>query len=114
MRSKPARGGVGRAREGSTSPAERTRPRCGCQSPLSVARISLLIDRMPRRRPRATRPLDVALAATLHDPPGALADALRRAQPKLASLYRGVAVATSPPTAAGIAALLADAGMHAG
>src|SRR5882724_8825292 len=66
---------------------------------------------MARRR---SRPLDLSLAATLHDPPGALADALRRAIPKLAELYRGVAVATSPPTAAGIGMLLAEAGMHAG
>jgi hypothetical protein len=65
-------------------------------------------------RRRAPRPLEVALAATLHDPPGALADLLRRALPKLAGLYRGIAVATSPPTAPAITALLADAGMHAG
>jgi hypothetical protein len=57
---------------------------------------------------------DVALAATLHDPPGALADAIERALPRLAALYRGVAVATSPPTAARIVAMLRAAGMHAG
>jgi len=63
---------------------------------------------------RTPRPLDVALAATLHDPPGALGPALRHALPRLASLYRGVAVATSPPTAARLVALLSAAGMHAG
>src|SRR5437870_1346128 len=63
---------------------------------------------------RSSRPFDVALAATLHDPPGALALALRRALPRLTALYRGVAVATSPPTAPRMGALLAEAGMHAG
>jgi len=60
------------------------------------------------------RPLDIALAATLHDPPGALGRALVGALPRLAALYRGVAVATSPPTSANIVATLAAAGMHAG
>jgi len=61
-----------------------------------------------------TKPLDVALAATLHDPPGVLAEALERALPRLAALYRGVAVATSPPTARRIGRILDAAGMHAG
>src|ERR1051325_3935769 len=65
-------------------------------------------------RRRSARPFDVALAATLHDPPGALARALRRALPRLATTYRAVAVATSPPTSPRIAAILAEAGMHAG
>src|SRR6267378_691033 len=60
------------------------------------------------------RPSDIALAATLHDPPGALGDALERAVPRLAALYRGVAVATSPPTASRLIAALRAAGMHAG
>src|SRR2546427_4732866 len=108
MSSSPATGAWRRARpvradcaRRCASWSERTRARCGCQPPLSVAGVPLLIGLMARRR-RASGPLDVALAATLHDPPGALADALRRAQPKLAGLYRGIAVATSPPTAAGI------------
>ncbi|HJQ82520.1 MAG TPA: hypothetical protein VKA21_00475 [Candidatus Binatia bacterium] len=67
-----------------------------------------------KRRRRVPRPFDVALAATLHDPSGALADALARALPRLATLYRGVAVASSPPTAARIRRLLAAAGMDAG
>src|SRR5438552_18942810 len=67
---------------------------------------------MPRRR--SARPFDVALAATLHDPPGALLAALRRALPRLATPYRGVAVATSPPTSPRIVAILVAAGMHAG
>ena len=66
------------------------------------------------RRRRSPRPFDVALAATLHDPPGALALALRRALPRLAATYRAVAVATSPPTSPRIAAILVEAGMHAG
>jgi hypothetical protein len=60
------------------------------------------------------RPFDVALAATLHDPSGALLDELRRGMPRLAALYRAVAVATSPPTSARVNRLLADAGMLAG
>ena len=63
---------------------------------------------------RSRRPPDVALAATLHDPPGRLAVALRRALPRLETLYRTVAVATSPPTAPRLVGLLAAAGMHAG
>ena len=67
-----------------------------------------------RRRARRARPLDVALAATLHDPRGALADEIRRALPALATTYRGIAVATSPPTSARVVALLESAGVHAG
>jgi hypothetical protein len=57
---------------------------------------------------------DVALAATLHDPPGALADDIRRALPRLRVLYRAVEVATSPPTASRVKALLEMAGAYAG
>jgi hypothetical protein len=60
------------------------------------------------------RPFEVALAATLHDPPGALAEPLTRALPRLAALYASVAVATSPPTSARIVRSLANAGMWAG
>ena len=60
------------------------------------------------------RPPDIALAATLHDPPGALGEALERALPRLAATYGQVAVATSPPTSARIVAALRAAGMHAG
>lgn len=60
------------------------------------------------------RPFDVALAATLHDPPGALAGDLARLLPVLAALYRSVAVATSPPTAARVKRLLARTGTYAG
>src|SRR6185295_10577422 len=70
-----------------------------------------------RRRKAKRRPppsFDVALAATLHDPRGALRDAIRRALPRLTLLYRGVAVATSPPTSSRIKDLLAEAGVHAG
>jgi hypothetical protein len=67
-----------------------------------------------KRRRREPGPLDVALAATVHDPRGGLGDELRRALPRLARLYRGIAVATSPPTAPRLTALLAQAGIHAG
>ena len=56
----------------------------------------------------------MALAATLHDPRGRLVDDIARALPRLRELYRGIAVATSPPTAARVRALLARAGVHAG
>lgn len=67
-----------------------------------------------RGRRRPPRPRDVALAATLHDPPGALSGVVRRALPGLAALYRAVAVATSPTTATPMKRLLAAAGVHAG
>src|SRR2546428_8837777 len=66
---------------------------------------------MPRRLPR---PTEVALAATLHDTSGALREDVERLLPWLQALYRGVAVATSPPTDARVTALLARAGVHAG
>src|SRR5438094_9679858 len=59
-------------------------------------------------------PPEIALAAPLHDPPGALAGAIAEGLPRLAALYRGVAVAVSPPTAPRVAALLAARGMLAG
>lgn len=67
-----------------------------------------------KRRRRTPRPLDVALAATLHDPRGRLADDIARFLPRLQELYRGLAVATSPLTAARVRALLERAGVHAG
>jgi len=67
-----------------------------------------------KRRRREPGPLDVALAATVHDPRGALRDELRRALPRLVRLYRGIAVASSPPTAPRLTALLAEMGIHAG
>lgn len=57
---------------------------------------------------------DVVLAATLHDPPGALAGMLSRLVPALASLYGGVVVATSPPTSPRLRRRLEQLGMHAG
>jgi hypothetical protein len=56
----------------------------------------------------------VALAATLHDSSGALHDLMHRMLPRLAQVYRTVAVAVSPPTARRITALLAKAGAYAG
>jgi len=56
----------------------------------------------------------VALAATLHDSSGALRQDVERLLPRLHALYRGVVVATSPPTDARVTALLASAGVHAG
>src|SRR5262245_39171565 len=66
------------------------------------------------RRRRDRRPFDVALAATLHDPTGALYRLIRTALPRLHAIYGRIAVATSPPTSARVQALLADAGVHAG
>jgi hypothetical protein len=60
-----------------------------------------------------TRPT-VALAATLHDPPGALRREIAWGMPRLRGLYGHVAVATSPPTSPCIVAALRDAGAHAG
>jgi len=65
-------------------------------------------------RPRRSRPFDVALAATLHDPPGALAELLARTLPRLAALYRTIAVAPSPSTSPSIVRLLGDADVLAG
>lgn len=65
-------------------------------------------------RPRRSRPFDVALAATLHDPPGALLEPLAHALPRLAALYRAVAVAPSPATSPRIVRLLGDADVLAG
>lgn len=57
----------------------------------------------------------IALAATLHDETGALLGDVRRHLAALRALYpAGVAVATSPPTAASMTRLLAEAGVHAG
>jgi hypothetical protein len=74
-----------------------------------------------RRAPRAAVRLrgadapSVALAATLHDPPpGALAAEIARHLPALGRYYAGVAVATSPPTAARINDALRAAGVYAG
>jgi hypothetical protein len=67
-----------------------------------------------RTRRRSEKPLDVALAATLHDPPGALARELRRALPALQSLYSSIAVTTSPPTSSATKRLLDAGGVHAG
>jgi len=72
------------------------------------------MGRSRRRRARRARPLDVALAATLHDPRGTLTDEIRRALPTLATVYRGIAVATSPLTSARVVELLEAAGVHAG
>jgi hypothetical protein len=62
----------------------------------------------------AREPAGVALAATLHDPTGALLADIRQALPRLSRLYRHVAVTTSPPTAGRVRRLLAAAGMYAG
>ena len=59
--------------------------------------------------------MSVALAATLHDATGALRAETRRRLPALRALYpAGIAVATSPPTAASMRALLDAEGVHAG
>jgi len=57
---------------------------------------------------------DVTLAATLHDASGSLASMMREWLPALAAQYRAVLVATSPPTAPRVRAMLATAGVYAG
>lgn len=65
-------------------------------------------------RDRRSSDAAVALAATLHDPPGALLGLMRRVLPRLQAVYRQVAVATSPPTAPRVQAWLHAAGAWAG
>jgi hypothetical protein len=60
------------------------------------------------------RPQPVALAATLHDPSGALRREIAWGLPRLRALYAGVAVATSPPTRARVVEDLRAAGVFAG
>ena len=63
---------------------------------------------------RGSRVPDIALAATLHDPTGALGPDLDRSIARLQSLYVGIAVTTSPPTSARMVAALRDLGVYAG
>jgi hypothetical protein len=58
--------------------------------------------------------VDVALAATLHDPPGALRADVARFLPRLQAMYASVSVASSPPTDASLRALLAAHDVDAG
>lgn len=60
------------------------------------------------------RPLPVALAATLHDPTGALRREVAWALPRLRALYADVAVTTSPPTSSRMVGDLRAAGIFAG
>src|SRR5439155_24301490 len=57
---------------------------------------------------------DISQPPTRPEPPGEQANAIAERLPRLAALYRGVAVATSPPTAARLAAILAAHRAHAG
>jgi len=56
----------------------------------------------------------IALAATLHDPPGALRADVARWLPRLARLYARVQVACSPPTDRRVREILAAHGADAG
>ncbi len=60
------------------------------------------------------KPLPLALAATLHDPTGALRRDVAWALPRLRALYTDVAVTTSPPTSPRMVGDLRAAGLHAG
>lgn len=60
------------------------------------------------------KPLPVALAATLHDPTGALRREIAWGLPQLRALYSSIAVATSPPTSSRVIDLLQAEGIHAG
>ncbi len=64
-------------------------------------------------RPRASGG-EIALAATLHDPEGALLGEIARRLPALVRLYAHVRVASSPPTDRRVRALLAAYGVDAG
>ena len=77
---------------------------------MSALRRARAADRASVNTPRR----DIALAATLHDPPGALLGDIARFLPKLQRLYGTVAVATSPPTDDRVRALLAEHGANAG
>jgi len=59
-------------------------------------------------------PFPVALAATFHDPTGALEGDVAIALPTLRRLYAGLAVATSPPTSPRVVTALREAGIFAG
>lgn len=58
--------------------------------------------------------MDIALAATLHDPPGALRADVMRWLPRLRALYATVSVAASPPTDPELRAVLVAHGVDAG
>jgi hypothetical protein len=60
------------------------------------------------------KPLPVALAATLHDPTGALRREIAWGLPRLRALYAGIAITTSSPTRARVVEDLRNAGVHAG
>jgi hypothetical protein len=60
------------------------------------------------------RPLPVALAATLHDPTGALRREVAWALPRLRALYASIAVTTSPPTSSRMVGDLRAAGIYGG
>ncbi len=67
----------------------------------------------PRGRDSGLAP-DVALAATLHDPDGALLGMMRRRVPALRRLYGAIVVTTSPPTDARVNGALAALGVYGG
>ncbi len=71
------------------------------------------IETAPRTETRG-RGAGIALAATLHDPPGALRADIARWLPRLARVYERVQVACSPPTDRGVRALLAAHDADAG
>lgn len=58
--------------------------------------------------------MTMALAATLHDPTGALGPDIRRWLPPLQRVYGSISVTTSPPTSPRVRAILASHGAHAG
>lgn len=72
--------------------------------------------RPPKNAPSRThaRQSDAVLAATLHDPDGALVSEIRRWLPRLQRAYRSIVVATSPGTAPVVNALLEERGAFIG
>lgn len=67
-----------------------------------------------RKEPRRSAERDVVLAATLHDPEGALVGDIRRYLPRLQRIYRDVVVGTSPGTAPALNRLLEERGVFIG
>ena len=60
------------------------------------------------------RPSPVSLAATLHDPTGALRREIAWGLPRLRAIYADLAISTSPPTSPRVVELLRAEGVHAG
>lgn len=81
---------------------------------VAVRDAAVRTDGAARREGAAGTDGGIALAATLHDPPGALRADVARWLPELARRYSRIAVAVSPPTDPRLRDLLAAHGADAG